>query len=199
MKQAEKIEYAKDFLQTRIEEEFPYPFKVTHEKDHFMFRLKNGPTECCARVRQTKEMIDGIAMGAQEQREQEVKRIFEILKAAIEAQESTALCGSSDYEKVKNDLVLRPLNYQYVKEDIRDVPHIRVGDIALVLYAVMSHAGSDYFTAKMRRSQMAGWSQSEKEVLEAALINTSFCTRPDCFLWRICCPGTESGMRTAGL
>lgn len=181
MKQAEKIEYVRNLLQTRIEEEFPYPFKVLYEKEHFLFQLRSGSELCCARVRQTKEMMECLTTGTREKKNEEVGRLFEILKAAIEAQESTALSGESDYEKVKNDLVLRPLNYDFVKEDIQDVPHIRIGDIALVLYAVMSHAGNDYFTAKMRRSQMESWSQTEEEVLETALINTSFLYPPRLF------------------
>lgn len=178
MKQAEKIEYVRNFLQTRIDEEFPYPFKVTYEEEHFMFRLKNGRKECCARLKQTGEVIDCISCGTQEKRAEEVNRLFEILRAAIQAQESTALSDSSDYEKVKNELILRPLNYHLVKEDIRDVPHIRIGDIALVLYAVMAHSGNDYFTAKMRRSQMEKWSRPEDEVLQEALVNTSFLYPP---------------------
>ncbi len=178
MKQEEKIEYVRNFLQTRIDEEFPYPFKVTYEENHFMFRLKNGRKECCARLKQTQEVVEDISRGTREQREAEIERLFEILHAAIQAQESTALSDSSDYEKVKNELILRPLNYQFVREDIQDVPFIRMGDIALVLYAVMAHAGNDYFTAKMRRSQMETWSRTEDEVLQEALVNTSFLYPP---------------------
>lgn len=178
MKQAEKIEYVTAFLQARIDEAFPYPFKVTYEEEHFMFRLKNGRKECCARLKQTQEVIDRISCGSREKRAEEVERLFEILRAAIQAQESTAISDSSDYDKVKNELILRPLNYHLVKEDLRDVPYIRIGDIALVLYAVMAHSGNDYFTAKMRRSQMEKWSRPEDEVLQEALVNTSFLYPP---------------------
>ncbi len=178
MNQKEKVEYVRNYLKERIDEEFPYPFQVTYENKQFMFRLRNGKKECCARLKQTEEVIAGISEGSEAQKREEVARLFEILRAAIRAQESTAISDSSDYEKVKNELVLRPLNYHFVKGELEDVPYIRIGDIALVLYAVMSHAGGDYFTAKMHRSQMEKWNRTEKEVLEAAMVNTSFLYPP---------------------
>ena len=178
MRPEEKIEYARDFLQARIDRDFAYPFKVMCEDDQLLFRLRSGRKECCARLRQSMEVAECIADGTKEQREAEIVRLFEILRAAVQAQESTALSEISNYEKVKNELIMRPLNYDLVRDQIHDVPHIRMGDVALVLYAVMAHEGSDYFTAKMRRFQMENWERSEEEVLEEALINTSFLYPP---------------------
>lgn len=178
MNQVEKIEYVRSFLQKRIDEDFPYPFQVSYEDNQFMFRLRNGKKECCARLKQTEEVIACVSGENRERREAEIARLFEILRAALQAQESTALSDCSDYEKVKNELILRPLNYYYVKNELEDVPYIRAGDIALVLYAVMAHAGGDYFTAKMHRSQMEKWKKPETEVLEAAMINTCFLYPP---------------------
>lgn len=178
MKQEEKIEYVRNFLQTKIDQEFVYPFKVTYEENQFWFRLRSGKKECCTRLKQTEEVVACISGGTKEQKEAEVKRLFEILRAALLAQESTAISGSSDYEKVKNELVLRPLNYHQAEEDLTDVPHIRIGDVALVLYAVIAHVDCDYFTAKMHRTQMKNWNRAEEEILEEALINTSFLYPP---------------------
>ena len=178
MKRSEKIEYVQRFLQERIEKGFPYPFQVSGEENFFVFRLKNGKRECCARLRQTEELLDVLCEGTKAEREARVERLFDILRAAIQAQESTALSEESDYEKVKNDLILRPLNYRLVREELKDVPHILAGDVALVLYAVMAHEGNDYFTAKMHRRQMEGWRRPEREVLEEALVNTSFLYPP---------------------
>ncbi|MBQ7839682.1 MAG: hypothetical protein IJ390_04240 [Lachnospiraceae bacterium] len=178
MKPEEKIEYVKRFLQARIDQDFPYPFRVIYEEGQFLFRLRNGRKTCCARLKQTDEVVECIAEGSKEQKDKEICRLFEILKAAVQAQESTALSQISNYEKVKNELILRPLNYGLVREQIEDVPHIRIGDVALVLYAVMAHEENDYFTAKMHRSQMVRWNRTEKEVLEEALVNTSFLYPP---------------------
>lgn len=178
MNQKEKVEYARSFLQERIDEEFPYPFKVAYEENQFLFRLKNGAKECCARLKQTDEVVACLCSGTRERKEEEISRLFEILRAAVQAQESTVISECSDYEKVKDELILRPLNYQYVKGELKDVPHIRIGDIALVLYAVMAHAAGDYFTAKMHRRQMKSWGRTDEEVLEAALVNTAFLYPP---------------------
>ncbi len=178
MNQEEKIEYVRCFLQERIDREFPYPFQVSCEDGQFVFRLRNGKKECCARLKQSEETMERIGGGTGELQEKEIARLFELLRAAIRAQENTLLSDCSEYEKVKEELILRPLHYPYVKEEIKDVPHIRIGDVALVLYAVMAHAGGDYFTAKMHRSRMKQWKRNEKEVLEAAMVNTCFLYPP---------------------
>ncbi len=178
MKQEEKIEQVRNYLQSKINREFPYPFRVTYEQNHFLFRLRSGNKECCARLRQSREIVECISDGTKEEKEAEVARLFEVLRAAMQAQESTALSEESTYDRVKGDLILRPLNYQHVKRDLKDVPYTRIGDIALVLYAVMAHTGEDYFTAKMHRSQMKRWEKDEKAVLEEALVNTSFLYPP---------------------
>lgn len=178
MNQKEKAEYARSFLQERIDEDFPYPFKVAYEENQFIFRLKNGAKECCARLKQTDEVIACLSGGTREKKEEEISRLFEILRAAVQAQENTVISDCSDYNKVKNELILRPLNYRYVKDELTDVPHIRIGDIVLVLYAVMAHAGGDYFTAKVHKRQMKSWKRTDEEVLEAALVNTAFLYPP---------------------
>ncbi|MDO4292382.1 MAG: DUF5688 family protein [Eubacteriales bacterium] len=178
MNEAEKIEYAKSFLQTRIDEEFHYPFQVSFENGRFLFRFRNGKRECCARVRKTEQMLDCICGEAETAKRREVERIFEILRAAVQAQASTVLSDCSEYGKVKDELILRPLNYRYSKDRLKDVPHLRVGDIALVLYAVIKRDGANYFTAKMHRSQMENWTVQEREVLQRALVNTSFLYPP---------------------
>lgn len=173
MNQAEKIEYVRSFLKERIYEEFHYPFQVLYEDDQFIFRLKSGESEISVRIKHTDEAIACISGGDRERMEEETARLFEILHSAIQAQESMVLIDCGDYEKIKNELILRPLNYHYAQNDLKDVPYIRIGDIALVLYAVIAHAGNDYFTAKMHRSQMEKWKRPEDEVLGAALDNTS--------------------------
>lgn len=178
MKRSEKIEYVQKFLKESVEKGFPYPFQVLTEDGFFLFRLKNGKHECCARLRQTEELLNILCEGTKAEKEAATERIFDILRAAIRAQESTALSEESDYGKVKSDLILRPLNYQLIRDELEDVPHILAGDVALVLYAVMAHEGNDYFTAKMHRAQIENWQRPEREVLEEALVNTSFLYPP---------------------
>lgn len=178
MNEAERIESARRFLEAKIETEFSYPFQVTYEDGYFMFTLKNGRTECCAKLKQTQELIERLSEGSTEERQKELDRLYEVLKAAVRAQETAVFSKDSEFEKVKDRLILRPLNYFFFRDSIGDVPHIRIGDIALVLYAVMSHVGADYFTAKMHREQIAHWGIPEDEVLQTALVNTSFLYPP---------------------
>ena len=49
---------------------------------------------------------------------------------------------------MKNMLILRPLNLDFYRSELVNVPYIRIGDVALVLYCVLSHLGGDYFTTK---------------------------------------------------
>ena len=58
------------------------------------------------------------------------------------------------------------------------MPYIRIGDVALVLYCVLSHLGEDYFTTKVYRDQVQKWMVPEAEVMRAALVNTSFLYPP---------------------
>jgi len=189
MTREQKIEYVKHYLQHKLEEHFVYPFRITYEDKQLTFYMKYGKNEYRVRTRSTNEIIHTVLLGRDEQKEVLIRRILQLLQAAVTAQESTVLSDSSDYERMRGELILRPLSYRMVKEEIKDVPHIRIGDIALVLYAVMAHVGGDYFTAKIRRSQIAGWKCSEEEILEEALVNTSFLYPPriysmeDLFCW----------------
>lgn len=178
MEEIEKIEAARRFLEAKIEAEFSYPFQVTDEDGYFMFSLKSGRTECCVKLKQTEELIDRISKGDDTERQKELERLYEVLGAAVRAQETAVFSKDSEFEQVRDRLILRPMNYSFFQDSIRDVPHIRIGDIALVLYAVMSHVGADYFTAKMRREQIAHWEITEEEVLQTALVNTSFLYPP---------------------
>jgi len=178
MTNEEKIEYVIHYLQQKLKESFVYPFNIIYEQKQLQFVIKNGQTECRARTKDSEEIMRTVLEGNEEEKQILTDRILQVLQAAVSAQESTVLSDISDYEKIKSELILRPLSWRHHKEEIRDVPYIRMGDIVLVLYAVMAHVGSDYFTAKVRRSQMADWKHSESETLEEALMNTAFLYPP---------------------
>ena len=74
--------------------------------------------------------------------------------------------------------ILRPLNLDFYRSELVNVPYIRIGDVALVLYCVLSHLGGDYFTTKVYRDQVQKWMVPEAEVMRAALVNTSFLYPP---------------------
>ena len=60
--------------------------------------------------------------------------MLRVLEAAVEAQENTALSEKNEYGKMKNMLILRPLNLDFYRSELVNVLYIRIGDVALVLY-----------------------------------------------------------------
>ena len=178
MDDTQKMEYARAFLQKEVESEFPYPFQILTEEDSFLFCFKNGRRDCCARLKATEGMLDKLCSGDKKTQKQEKERVLRVLEAAVEAQENTALSEKSEYGKMKNMLILRPLNLDFYRSELVNVPYIRIGDVALVLYCVLSHLGGDYFTTKVYRDQVQKWMVPEAEVMRAALVNTSFLYPP---------------------
>ena len=141
MDDTQKMEYARAFLQKEVESEFPYPFQILTEEDSFLFCFKNGRRDCCARLKATEGMLDKLCSGDKKTQKQEKERVLRVLEAAVEAQENTALSEKSEYGKMKNMLILRPLNLDFYRSELVNVPYIRIGDVALVLYCVLSHLG----------------------------------------------------------
>lgn len=168
-----KMEYAVRYLQERVKREFAFPFQVSIENDTIKFRLGANGKECLVIFRQPRAFIDEITCGDEERREAQIKILYDILLGAVKAEKSVSLRENGHYEMMKKKLILRPLNYEQVREEIQDVPHYRIGEIALVLYMVMTHVGSDYFTAKIRRSDILNWGVDEETLLKNALINTA--------------------------
>lgn len=198
MNKEERMRKVVDFLQRRITADFEYPFKVAYEDGCLEFRLRNDEKEYRARLKQTEEVVSAILQGTEDEIEQATKRIYEVLQAAVTVQEMGAADPDAGYENGKKRLVLRPLNYQYVEKELTDVPHFKIGDIALVLYSVMAHRGSDYFTAKVQRNQIEKWGKKEEDILHEALGNTALLYQPrlysleDLLSWDEC--GKECGV-----
>ena len=88
----------------------------------------------------------------------------------------------NDYDKVKDHLILRPLNYTEHREALQDAIYRLHGDIALVLYYVLSDDGKDLNTCKMRKEQLEWWQKDTDEVLNNALNNTQMLALPRLYL-----------------
>ena len=78
MKRSEKIEYVQKFLKESVEKGFPYPFQVLTEDGFFLFRLKNGKHECCARLRQTERSLRDLGFHARLASRQDVMRLLAV-------------------------------------------------------------------------------------------------------------------------
>lgn len=78
------------------------------------------------------------------------------------------------YDMVKDRLIIRPLNYTDNKYALKNQVYRQVGDMALVLYLVISHTEElGLTTTKIPREVMERWGKTEEEVFENALVNTN--------------------------
>ena len=114
-----------------------------------------------------------ICCGTAEEKERLRTRFLEWFAAIPHSEVEELIKRLESYENAKKRLILRTLNYDARKEDLKSVPHIRIGDIALALYIVVSHKGSDYYTAKVSREVLERWDVEEDTVMEEALKNTA--------------------------
>ena len=95
--------------------------------------------------------------------------------------EALNLRASGDYAKIKDHLILRPLNYELHELELFDCVYRQINDFVLALYQFidlkeepqangkMTHLTS----SKIKRSELKKWGISEKDVLDEALQNTA--------------------------
>ena len=65
--------------------------------------------------------------------------------------ENIELRGTYDFGIVKDQLILRPLNYYRHANDLQDAVYEREGDIAVVLYQLVKDSGPNLLTSKIKR------------------------------------------------
>lgn len=119
-------------------------------------------------------------------------RVWEIINANIELSEKMMksnvmkLLEENNYETLKEHLFIRPLNYPNCRYDLKDAIYRRIGDIALVLYILISESSEgerhDVSSSKIHRLTAKEWNLSEDEALDAALINTYLMAPPRLYL-----------------
>jgi hypothetical protein len=83
-----------------------------------------------------------------------------------------------EFEKVKDRLIVRPLNYQANISALRNHTYRRMGDVALVIYAVLANGASGLITTKIDRETIAEWNQPESDIFDLALDNGARMFRP---------------------
>lgn len=82
--------------------------------------------------------------------------------------------ASGNYETVRSQLVLRPLNFNRHVNDLQDAVYEREGDIAIVLYQLVHDSESNLLTSKIRREEVEVWGKREdlETVFRDAMDNT---------------------------
>ena len=81
--------------------------------------------------------------------------------------------NEGDYAKLKDSLILRPLNYGLYGPLLEGFVYRRIGDVALVLYMVVGDADHSLTTSKIQREELNRWGISDEEALDNALVNTA--------------------------
>ncbi len=81
--------------------------------------------------------------------------------------------SSGDYEKMRDTLILRPLNYSHYAPLLDEHIYRRYGDIALVLYMLVGDAGDSLTTSKIKREELDKWGVSTEQAIDDALANTA--------------------------
>lgn len=100
------------------------------------------------------------------------KNVTEILDYCREVEKISPLDQIDDYEKICNNLIVRPLNYDNHAEQLKEGIYDRIGDVALVLYVSFGTIKGMYISSMVPFHVISGWKKEKKEVMEAALKNT---------------------------
>ena len=75
-----------------------------------------------------------------------------------------------DYVAIQNSLIIRPLHYEKAK--LSEYVYIKIGDIALTLYAVVSDDAESLSTCKIPKCIFEKWGISKENVFMEAMLNT---------------------------
>ena len=82
------------------------------------------------------------------------------------------------YQKIRKYLFVKPLNKKAHSLELEDAVHKDVGDIACVLYMMLSNT-NEYFTdIKIKNQHLKQWKMTKEAVMEEALKNTCQMTPP---------------------
>lgn len=133
-------------------------------------------------------------------------RIWEIVKDSLEVGRRTEETGileqMSNYEAVKEHLIIRPINYNDHRYELKDCIYKQVGDIALVLYVIIyDNKVQGLGTAKVPKSVFEEWELELDIVWENALLNTNVTAPPRMYMTPMECynpPYTKGAFMAVG-
>lgn len=98
----------------------------------------------------------------------------------FEGEDFSRLTGT--YEEVKQQLIIRLINYTDNKYELKECLYKICGDVALVLYVVMYDDERGFGSAKVHKKQFAEWNQDWDEVFAEALANTNVRALPRMYM-----------------
>ncbi|MBQ9009618.1 MAG: hypothetical protein IJ088_09850 [Clostridia bacterium] len=80
---------------------------------------------------------------------------------------------SGDYEQIREQLIIRPLNYDLHIADLKGHVYRKIDDFVLALYYLVGDANHSLTTSKIYREEMKLWGVKEEQVIQDALANTA--------------------------
>lgn len=78
----------------------------------------------------------------------------------------------TDFEKVKEHLIFKLVNYERNRTLLKEVPHVRYLDLAIVFHCLLETPDSGYATILIHHQHLAFWNISQQELFELAMKNT---------------------------
>ena len=105
----------------------------------------------------------------------QVRRTEEELdKAPPISQESMNKRASAEYENIRDQLILRPLNYGLHIQDLHNCVYKKISDFVLVLYQLLGDANHFLTTSRIRRDELYKWHMEKQmdKVFQDAMENT---------------------------
>ncbi|MBR1485686.1 MAG: hypothetical protein IJ597_00330, partial [Synergistaceae bacterium] len=106
----------------------------------------------------------------------EIKESIEQVKTSGVSAETLMKRNTSDYEGIREQLIIRPLNYKRYMNELSEYVYRRTGDIAFVLYQLLSYSKENGISSsRIRRDDLRKWNMQDKidDVMKNALENTA--------------------------
>lgn len=105
-------------------------------------------------------------------REEIAQEVRETLKLGYHVVGIDALDNISCYDKIRDSLILRPLNYETNEEKLENGVFYQIGDVALVLYINIGSVKDKYVSSMVGKELLPLWGKKKEEVIEVAIRNT---------------------------
>ena len=83
--------------------------------------------------------------------------------------------SAADYEVIRKQLILRPLNYGLHIQDLHGCVYGKMSDFVLALYQILGDSNHSLVTSKIKRDELKRWGMEDQEdkVMRDALENTA--------------------------
>ena len=105
----------------------------------------------------------------------EIRNQKKDMDAATFDEERLDTRSKADYEMIRCQLILRPLNYDLHSRELKNCVYRKIGDVALVLYQLLGDAERSFVTSKIHLEELTLWGMDgqQEQVIRTALENTA--------------------------